>query len=315
VRIGILGPLEVRDAAARPVEVSGPRLRALLIRLAVDAGRTVSAERLIDDLWAGEPPAGGVNALQALVSRLRGVGGRDAIESRPGGYRLALDPGEIDATMFERLVRAARTDPDPARRAESLRRALGLWRGPALADVEQAAFAAAPIARLEELRVTAIEDRVDAEIALGRAAPLVPELEELLTLHPLRERLSGQLMRALDAAGRQADALAVYERTRRALADGLGVDPSPPLTTVHLAILRREADPAQRTEPSGTATSRSTGWSTGRSAARPTLGTGPRPSRPPCRRPIFPPGSPRSSAVNRRSSASAGYCVRPDSSR
>jgi predicted ATPase/DNA-binding SARP family transcriptional activator len=253
VRIGILGPLDVRDGAARPIEISGPRLRALLIRLAVDAGRTVSAERLIDDLWGDAPPAGAANALQALVSRLRGVGGHDAVESQPGGYRLAVDPGQVDAVAFERLMAGARTESDPACRAGTLREALGLWRGAALADVAGTAFAAAPIARLEELRTEAVEERIEADLALGHAARLVPELEELTTLHPFRERLRGQLMRALYAAGRQADALAVYEDTRRTLADGLGVDPSQALAEVHLSILRGEATttgpPARASEP------------------------------------------------------------------
>jgi len=142
----------------------------------------------------------------------------------------------------------ARAADDPARRAEILRQALGLWRGPALADVADAAFAVALIARLEELRIAAIEDRMDAEIALGHAAWLVPELEELTTRHPLRERVRGQLMRALDAAGRRADALTLYEDTRRTLADRLGDDPSPELSAVHLAILRRAPDTTERPE-------------------------------------------------------------------
>jgi predicted ATPase/DNA-binding SARP family transcriptional activator len=240
VRIGILGPLDVRDDAARPVEVSGPRLRSLLIRLALDAGRTVPADRLIDDLWGDAPPAGAANALQTLVSRLRGAGGHEAVESRPGGYRLTIPPDQIDAVAFERLVGAARDADDPAERAGTLGRALALWRGPALADVSGTTFAAATIARLEELRVEATEERIEADIELGRTARLVPELEELTTLHPLRERLRGQHMRALYAAGRQADALAVYEDARRALADELGIDPSPELAAVHLAILRGE---------------------------------------------------------------------------
>jgi predicted ATPase/DNA-binding SARP family transcriptional activator len=247
VYIGVLGPLDVRDGAARPIEVSGPRLRALVVRLAVDAGRTVPADRLIDDLWGDAPPAGAANALQALVSRLRGVGLQDAVESRPGGYRLAVEPGQVDAVAFERLVSGARAESDPAVRAETLRRALDLWRGSALADVSGATFAAAPIARLEELRVEAVEERIEADIALGRPARLVAELEELTTLHPLRERLRGQLMRALYAAGRQAEALTVYEDARRALADSLGVDPSPDLAAIHLSILRGE--PGEPSEP------------------------------------------------------------------
>ncbi|MFA1547807.1 BTAD domain-containing putative transcriptional regulator [Actinomadura chokoriensis] len=239
MRIGILGPLDVRDEAARPVEVGGRRLRALLVRLAAEAGRPVSAERLLDDLWDDAPPGG--NALQALVSRLRGVAGRDVVEHGPGGYRLGLDPGEVDAVAFERGVAAARAEDDPARRAGGLRAALALWRGPALADVADADFAYGIVTRLEELRLAAVEDRVDAEIAAGLPVPPVAELEPLAAANPLRERLRGQLMRALYAAGRQAEALEVYEETRRALADRLGVDPSPELAAVHLSILRREA--------------------------------------------------------------------------
>jgi predicted ATPase/DNA-binding SARP family transcriptional activator len=242
VRIGILGTLEVRDEAARPIEVRGRRLRTLLIRLAVDAGRPVSAERLIDDLWAETPPVDGANALQALVSRLRGVGGRDVIESGPGGYRLAVDPDHVDTGEFERLVASGRTAlaAGATQQAEALlRQALRLWRGPALVEVADAEFATAAIARLEELRLAATEDRIDADFALGRAARLVPELEELVAGHPLRERFRAQLMRALYAAGRQADALEVYQETRRALGDGLGIDPGPELAAMHLAILRR----------------------------------------------------------------------------
>ena len=150
----------------------------------------------------------------------------------------------MDATQFERAVgqgRAALAAGDPGAGAALLRRALDLWRGPALVDVEDAAFAAGPVARLEELRLAATEDRIEADLALGRGAELAPEAEELATAHPLRERLRGQLMRVLYLAGRQGDALAVYEDTRQVLAERLGVDPSPALSAVHLAILR--ADP------------------------------------------------------------------------
>ncbi|GAA2640289.1 hypothetical protein GCM10010411_95690 [Actinomadura fulvescens] len=237
MRIGILGPLEVRDETGRPVAVSGPRLRALLARLVIEAGRAVSAERLLDDLWEGAPPAGGAGALQAPVSRLRGAAGRDLVEYGPAGYRLAVDPAEIDAVAFERAVAAARRERGPGPRAEGLRHALGLWRGPALADVADAAFATPEAARLGALRLAAIEDRADAELTLGHpAAPLVQEIEALAEAHPLRERL---LMRALYAAGRQADALRVYEETRRELADRLGVDPSPELAAAHLSEHRQ----------------------------------------------------------------------------
>ena len=249
MRIGILGPLEVRDEAGQLVRLGGPRLRALLIRLALDPGRAVAADRLAGDLWPGDgpdqaAPADSGNALQALVSRLRHAAGPGIIEHRAGGYLLAVDPGDVDATQFERAVgqgRAALAAGDPGAGAALLRRALDLWRGPALVDVEDAAFAAGPVARLEELRLAATEDRIEADLALGRGAELAPEAEELATAHPLRERLRGQLMRVLYLAGRQGDALAVYEDTRQVLAERLGVDPSPALSAVHLAILR--ADP------------------------------------------------------------------------
>ena len=250
MRIAILGPLEVRDEAGQLVQLGGPRLRALLIRLALDPGRAVAADRVAGDLWPGDGPgqagpADSGNALQALVSRLRHAAGPGIVEHRAGGYRLAVDPDDVDAARFERLVAKGRTAlaaGDPCAGAALLREALDLWRGPALVDVEDAAFAAGPVARLEELRLAATEDRIEADLALGRGAELAPEAEELATAHPLRERLRGQLMRVLYLAGRQGDALAVYEDTRRLLAERLGVDPSPALSAVHLAILR--ADPA-----------------------------------------------------------------------
>ncbi|WP_034488486.1 BTAD domain-containing putative transcriptional regulator [Actinomadura oligospora] len=247
-RIGILGPLEARDETGRPVEVSGPRLRALLVRLALEPGRPVSATRLLDDLWDGDPPGG--NALQALVSRLRAATGRDLVEHSPAGYRLALDPSAVDAVAFERAVAAARALSGPSDRAAALRQALDMWRGPALADVADAEFARARAARLEELRLTASEDRIEAELTLGESVSLLPELEALTTAHPLRERLRGLLMRALNAAGRPADALRVYEETREHLAEHLGVDPAPELAALHLSILRRDTE-TRPSEPIG----------------------------------------------------------------
>jgi predicted ATPase/DNA-binding SARP family transcriptional activator len=240
VRIGILGPLEVRAEMARPIEVSGQRLRALLIRLAIDPGQVVSSDQLVSDLWAGAPPAAPGKALHALVFRLRAAAGRDLVAAAPGGYRLALDPGEVDAVEFERLVAAGQAATRPADRARALQQALRLWRGMPLADVAGAEFAAGTIMRLEELRLSATEDRIDADLALGESAHLVPELQALAAAHPRRERLRGQLMRALYAAGRQAAALEVYEQTRRELADQLGIDPSAELAAVHLAILRHD---------------------------------------------------------------------------
>jgi predicted ATPase/DNA-binding SARP family transcriptional activator len=243
VRIGILGPLEVRDADGRSLPVGGARLRSLLIRLAIAGGDAVPVDRLAADLWPDEGPAGAANAVQALVSRLRGAAGKDIVSLGPTGYRLTIPSGEIDAWAFEQAVTAAHArlaGGDHAAAAEAFRAALRMWRGPALADVADAPFAAGTIARLSELRLAAAEDRIDADLALGKGAELVPEVEELAGEHPLRERLRGQLMRALYAAGRQADALGVFEDTRRLLAAQLGVDPSPALSDVHLAILRAE---------------------------------------------------------------------------
>ncbi|HEX5289260.1 MAG TPA: BTAD domain-containing putative transcriptional regulator [Streptosporangiaceae bacterium] len=254
MRVGVLGPLEVRDEAGNLVPVGGARLRSLLIRLAVGDGRPVSVERLADDLWEDGGPADAANAIQALVSRLRGAAGRNVVEYGPAGYRLAVPAGQVDARAFEQLVAAARealAHGDRAGGAVALRQALALWRGPALSDVADAPFAAAPITRLSELRLAAAEDLFDAELESGRGSELVPELEELAGAHPLRERLRGQLMRALYAAGRQADALGAYEDTRRVLSEQLGIDPSPGLAAVHLAILRGEPAATAAPEPPG----------------------------------------------------------------
>ncbi|MGW4892992.1 AfsR/SARP family transcriptional regulator [Kitasatospora sp. NPDC004240] len=240
MRIGVLGPLEMWDGAGRPVEVRGRRLRALLIRLAIEGGGAVTSERLVEDLWGACPPAAPGNALHTLVSRLRGAGGRDLVAGAAGGYRLAVAPEAIDAGEFERLAASARALPAPAQRARVLREALALWRGPALADVADAAFAGPAVHRLQELRLSAVEERAAAELLLGGGGHLVAELEGLAAAHPLRERLRGQLMRALVAAGRRAAALQVYEDLRRELAERLGVDPSPELAALHLALLRGE---------------------------------------------------------------------------
>ena len=245
MRVGILGPLTV-EGDDGPVDVGGSRLRALLIRLAVDVGRTVDSERLADALWGDHQPTDQANALQSLVSRLRRVlPDRDAIVSGPTGYRLALAPGDVDATEFEHLARDGRRAldaEDPETAADLLRRAERLWRGTPLVDVADAFFAVSAATRLNELRLTALEDRIEADLALGRHHEVVGEVEALAAEHPLRERLIGLQMRALYAAGRQAAALATYDETRRQLADQLGVDPSAALQAVHLAVLR--ADPA-----------------------------------------------------------------------
>jgi predicted ATPase/DNA-binding SARP family transcriptional activator len=246
VQIALLGPLEVRGPAGSLVEVRGSRLRALLILLALDAGRVVTTGRLTGALWEDQFPAAAANALQALVSRLRRALPEAVITAHPAGYQLMIDPGQVDVAQFERLAADghAALREDPGRAAHLLREALALWRGPALADVAEADFAAAAIARLTERRLTAIQDRVDADLRLGPATPLVAELEGLVAAYPLREPLIGALMRALAASGQPGAALAVFEQARARLADELGTGPSPALAALHLSILRAEDQPA-----------------------------------------------------------------------
>jgi predicted ATPase/DNA-binding SARP family transcriptional activator len=250
VQIAILGPLEVRDGTGRPVEIAGARVRTLLARLALDAGRPVGLSTLADAVWGDEPPAEETNALQTLVSRLRrAFGDTGAIVQAAGGYRLVADPGDVDAVRFERLAAdgaAALRRGEHRAASRLLGEAIGLWRGPALADVGSAALAAYAT-RLEDLRIAAVLDRVDADLELTDPAVLVPELEALAVEHPLHERLAGQLIRALAASGRQADALHVYERLRARLADELGVDPAAELQQIHLDLLRGELPGARRT--------------------------------------------------------------------
>ena len=240
------------------MRVGGQRVRALLILLALDAGRVVSARSLIERLWPQERPTNAANALQSLVSRLR-VALRQAglpdgvLESTAVGYRLAASPAAVDALAFESQARAgaqALAGGDPATAARLLREALARWRGPALADVAGEEFAAAPAARLAELRGAALLDRIEAELALGAAGSgLIGELRELTAGDPLAERPAALLMRALAAAGRQAEALAVYQRTRDLLAEDLGVDPSKQLAQAHLAVLRQQVPVATSADP------------------------------------------------------------------
>jgi predicted ATPase/DNA-binding SARP family transcriptional activator len=236
----MLGPLEVRADDGTSVEVAGARLRTLVIVLALEPGRVVSLARVVDGIWGEQPPAGAVNAVQALVSRLRRAVPQAVIESHPAGYRLVIEPDAVDVARFERLVAAGRSNPDPAGAAELLREALGLWRGPALLDVADAEYFQAPLTRLAELRLTAVEERIEADLRLGRGGQLTTELTSLVAEHPLRERLVGALMRALSVAGRPAEALSVFERARATLADALGTDPSPELSNLHTALLRGE---------------------------------------------------------------------------
>ena len=237
----MLGSFEVRTNDGVPADVPGARLRGLLIALALEPGHAVPKATLVDWIWGERPPSDAANALQRLVSRLRKALPEGLVEGQTDGYRLRVEPDAVDAVRFERLVGQARNDEDP-RRVRLLREALALWRGPAMQGVglqDSAAFDAA-VTRLEGLRLTAMEDLFDAEVSLGHGMELVTELTDLVAAHPLRERLVAALMRALVATGRDTEALLVYQRTREALADALGVDPSPELSALHVALLRGE---------------------------------------------------------------------------
>jgi predicted ATPase/DNA-binding SARP family transcriptional activator len=237
----MLGSFEVRTDDGVLADVPGARLRGLLIALALEPGHAVPKATLVDWIWGERPPSDAANALQRLVSRLRKALPEGSVEGQTDGYRLTVEPDAVDAVRFERLVGRARNDEDP-RRVRLLREALALWRGAAMQGVglqDSAAFDAA-VARLEGLRLTAMEDRFDAEVSNGHGVESVAELTDLVAVHPMRERLVAALMRALVAAGRDSEALLVYQRTREALADALGVDPSPELSALHVALLRGE---------------------------------------------------------------------------
>jgi DNA-binding SARP family transcriptional activator len=235
----ILGPLEVRDnGVARPI--GGSKQRAVLAILLLDAGRVVSSDRLIDLLWGEQPPPSAAASLQNFISQLRKALGTDAVSTAPPGYRLEVAPQQLDVVRFQQAVETARAKP-PDERAAELREALALWRGPALADLIFEPFAEHESARLEELRLSVLEDRIDADLAAGRDAELVGELEALVREHPLRERLHGHLMLALYRSGRQAEALDVYHGMRRRLVEELGIEPSGTLHQLHSAILRQDS--------------------------------------------------------------------------
>jgi DNA-binding SARP family transcriptional activator len=246
MEIRLLGPLEVRDGDG-VVALPRRQQRALLAALALRAGHVVSTDRLIADLWGERAPASATGSLQNTVHALRKLLGRDALVTQAPGYRLAVDPAAVDVNRFEALVAEAR-DAEPAAAARVLAEAERLWRGPAFADLDEHEFTRLEAARLEELRVTALEERIAAELELGRHAALVGELEQLVATHPLRERLRGQLMLALYRCGRQAEALEVYRAARLALADELGLDPSPELQELERRILRQDPSLAPAAE-------------------------------------------------------------------
>ncbi|MEV6059379.1 BTAD domain-containing putative transcriptional regulator [Nocardia asteroides] len=239
MQIAMLGPLEIRTTDGGAIEVPGARLRALLIALALEPGRAVAKSKLVDWIWGEQPPADAANALQALVSRLRRALPDGSLDVQPGGYRLTIDPGAVDAVRFDQLLDRARGGDD-TRQAALLREAVELWRGAAMPELGESTEAVAVITRYEGLRLAALEDLYEAEIRLGRGPELIGELTDLVAQHPVRERLAGALMRALAAAGRGPEALTVYQRTREELADELGVDPSSELSALHVALLRGE---------------------------------------------------------------------------
>ncbi|MDX3075341.1 BTAD domain-containing putative transcriptional regulator [Streptomyces sp. MI02-7b] len=237
MRYGILGTTQAHRDDGTAVPLAGNRLRALLAALALRPGRVRTTEALIDEVWEGEPPSDATGALQALVARLRRTLGHEAVASVDGGYRLAAAPDAVDLFRFERLVEdggRALADGDAAKAADALDGALALWRGPVLADLPDRASVAS---RYDALRLDARRLRITAEVALGRAEQVLPEITELAAAHPLNEPVQALRLRALRGAGRAADALVAYEDVRRELADTLGTDPGPELRALHAELL------------------------------------------------------------------------------
>jgi WD40 repeat protein/DNA-binding SARP family transcriptional activator len=246
----LLGPLEVVDDGGLALPVGAGRQRALLALLLLRANELVASDRLVDELWGESPPSTAHKMLHNQVSGLRQALGRNGrLETHGSAYRLNVSPGERDVDRFEELLASGRTqiEADPAVAAEKLRQALDLWRGPPLSDLPYERFAQTEIARLEERRWAAFEARTEAELALGRHADLISELEAALAEQPLREHLHGQLMLALYRCGRQAEALEAYRRARRTLVEEIGVEPGPELRALHEAILAQ--DPALDAPP------------------------------------------------------------------
>jgi DNA-binding SARP family transcriptional activator len=230
VEFRVLGPLEVLEEG-RSVALPGPKARAVLVLLLLDANRVVPLDRLVDGLWDETPPETATKTLQVYVSQLRKALGAERIQTHARGYSVAAGPHELDAARFERLAGESRFDE-----------ALAVWRGPALADFREERFARDAASRLEELRLGAEEGRIDDELAAGRDSQVVADLERLVAEHPLRERLRGQLMLALYRSGRQSEALELFRRTRAELVDALGVEPGPELQELHRAILAQSPE-------------------------------------------------------------------------
>jgi DNA-binding SARP family transcriptional activator/pimeloyl-ACP methyl ester carboxylesterase len=243
MEVALLGPLEVHDEG-RPLALGGRKQRAVLAVLALSPNRTLSTERLVDELWGEDVPETAVKMVQIYVSQLRKVLPADVLLTRPPGYLLELDPEQVDLVRFERLLAQGRSRlaaGEALGASEALEEALALWRGPALAEFAAEPFGQAEAARLEELHLSAVEERIEADLALGRHADLVGELEALVARQPLRERLRRQQMLALYRCGRQADALAAYQDARHALSETLGISPSPALRDLERQILNQDA--------------------------------------------------------------------------
>jgi class 3 adenylate cyclase len=238
VEYRLLGPLEAsRNGDVLPL--GGPKPRALLAILLLNANTVVSVDMLVDELWGDSPPADARHTVQVFISRLRKVLGREAIASRAAGYAIPLRPNQLDLSQFHAFLAEARTAP-PETASRLLRKSLALFRGRPLADFTYEPFALPHVQRIEETRLRAVESCVDADLALGRHAELVPELEALARANPLREQFRAQLMLALYRSGRQAEALGVYQDARRTLVDELGIDPSPKLQRLERSILQHD---------------------------------------------------------------------------
>ena len=249
----ILGPLEVSHGG-RAVPVTGTRQRELLALLLLDAGHVVSSDRLMEELWGANQPAAGSTALRVRVSQLRKAlksGGDDVLVTRPPGYALLVPRDGLDLWRFERALEGGERTlrADPQRALDALTQALAEWRGAPLVDVAHAPFAQAATVRLEELRASALELRIEAELSLGRHTTLIGELYALTSEHPLRERLSAQLMTALYRDGRQADALAVYRAARERLVEEIGIEPGPELKALEARILAQDPGLATQQAP------------------------------------------------------------------
>jgi DNA-binding SARP family transcriptional activator len=246
----ILGPLDVVDESG-PVDLGGPRQRATLAILLLNANRVVSVDRLADDLYAGAAPVTALKQVQRQISELRkALGSESVIETRSPGYVIRLASEQLDLAVFERLAAEASESQaagDAERAGNLLREALDLWRGEAMADLSYEAFARAPIERLEEIRLQVLEQRIAADLALGRHVRLIPELEQLVVEQPLRERFRGQLMLALYRSGRQAEALEAYRQARQALVEECGIEPGSALRQLERQIL--EQDPSLELPP------------------------------------------------------------------